>query len=247
MVSTYSQPNRWKRSRGAALTTLALAFSSLPVRAQAPSIASSDPASTGPITKLEQMTVSDVPLTDQVLPTVRPIDSVYGDGMSIIDTPRAVSSVNKAWMDDRMIKNAMDFGQFSPGVYSAADYGIPGVPQIRGDLGQVYVNGQLSLFSRNSTPLSFNGVEAMDVVKGPGTAVYGPRRRLSTSAVRSATSSPFGSAICRAMAMSIILTPKTKRRTSTPPSLTGCRKPPASISGRRCTPIAPMKIPASTA
>jgi outer membrane receptor protein involved in Fe transport len=127
------------------------------------------------VTKLEKFTVSDVPLEDQILPTVRPIDSVYGDDRDIIDIPRSVSSVNKAWMDDRQVKNAMDFGQFSPGVYAAADYGIPGVPQIRGDEAQIYVNGQEIPYSRNSVPLSFNGVEAMDIVKGPGTAVYGPQ------------------------------------------------------------------------
>ncbi len=127
------------------------------------------------VTTLEKYTVSDVPLESQILPTVRPIDSVYGDDRDIVDIPRSVSSVNKAWMDDRQVKNAMDFGQFSPGVYAAADYGIPGVPQIRGDEAQVYVNGQEIAYSRNSVPLSFNGVEAMDIVKGPGTAVFGPQ------------------------------------------------------------------------
>ena len=78
-------------------------------------------------------------------------------------------------MEDRQVKNAMDFGQFSSGVYAAANYGIPGVPQIRGDYGQIYVNGQMIPYSRNSTSLSFNGVEAMDIVEGPGTAVYGPQ------------------------------------------------------------------------
>ena len=127
------------------------------------------------VTQLEKYTVSDVPITEQILPTVRPIGSVYGDDRSIVDIPRSVSSVNSAWMEDRDVKNAMDFGQFSPGVYSSANYGIPGVPQIRGDEAQIYVNGQLMPFSRNSTSLSFNGVEAMDIVKGPGTAVYGPQ------------------------------------------------------------------------
>src|SRR5271155_1604673 len=83
-------------------------------------------AEEGKVTTLEAFTVSDVPISEQILPTVRPIDSVYGDDRSIIDIPRSVSSVNKAWMDDRQVKNAMDFGQFSPGVYAAADYGIPG-------------------------------------------------------------------------------------------------------------------------
>ena len=127
------------------------------------------------VTTLEKFTVSDVPVTEQILPTVRPIGDVMGDSTSIIDLPRSVSSVNAAWMKDRMVKNAMDFGQFSPGVYSAAQYGIPAVPFIRGDLSEVYVDGQISMFSRNSTPPSFNGVEAMDIVKGPGSAVYGPQ------------------------------------------------------------------------
>jgi outer membrane receptor protein involved in Fe transport len=140
-----------------------------------PTTTSGSTTSGDKVTTLEKFTVSDVPISDQILPTVRPIDSVYGDDRSIIDIPRSVSSVNKAWMDDRQIKNSTDFGQFAPGVYSEALYGIPGVPQIRGDGAQVYVNGQLIPFSRNSVPLSFNGVEAMDIVKGPGTAVFGPQ------------------------------------------------------------------------
>ena len=106
--------------------------------------------------RLEKYTVSDVPISEQILPTVRPInDSVYGDDRDIVDIPRSVSSVNAAWMEDRQVTNAMDLGQFAPGVYAAADYGIPGVPQIRGDDAQIAVNGQISIPThRNSTPPS---------------------------------------------------------------------------------------------
>ena len=148
-----------------------------PMRADSAAASSSSDATaaSSDVTTLEKFTVSDVPVDQQVLPTTHPVGSVFGDDRSILDTPRSVSVVNKAWMDDRNVKNAMDFAQFSPGVYSAAQYGIPGVPQIRGDLGQIYLNGQILPFSRNSTPLSFNGVESMDIVKGPGSAVYGPQ------------------------------------------------------------------------
>ena len=71
-------------------------------------------------------------------------------------------------MNDRIVRNAMDFEQFSSGVYSAAQYGIPAVPYIRGDLSQIYMGGQQIPFSRNSTPPSFNGVDGFDIVKGPG-------------------------------------------------------------------------------
>jgi outer membrane receptor for monomeric catechols len=159
--------------------------------AAAPTTPSTTNAASGPVTQLEKFTVSEVPLEDQILPTVRPIGSVYGDDQSILDIPRSVSSVNKAWMEDRMVKNSMDFMQFSPGVYSAADYGIPGVPQVRGDIAQIYYNGQIIPFSRNSTPLSFNGVEAMDIVKGPGTAVYGPQGEGAGGYVNFVTKQPY--------------------------------------------------------
>jgi hypothetical protein len=169
-----------------------------PASASAPSATSSPPAATsgtastgGEVTTLEKYTVSDVPLVEQVLPTVRPISSVLGDDASIIDIPRSVSSVNKAWMDDRQIKNAMDFGQFSPGVYSAAQYGIPATPNIRGDLGQIYYNGQIGLFTRNEIFPSFNGVEALDIVKGPGSVVYGPQGNGPGGYVNFVTKQPY--------------------------------------------------------
>ena len=157
-----------------------LAQSSAPATATAPSSATDSTATpaakpTDKVTTMEKFTVSDVPLEDQVLPTVRPVGDVMGDDRNIVDIPRSVTAVNTALMEDRMVKNAMDFGQFSPGVYSAAQYGIPSVPYIRGDLSQLYMGGQQVVFSRNSTPPSFNGVDAFDIVKGPGSAIYGPQ------------------------------------------------------------------------
>jgi hypothetical protein len=133
------------------------------------------PASSDQVTTMEKYTVSDVPLSEQVLPTVRPVGDVMGDERNIVDIPRSVTAVNSALVKDRMVKNAMDFEQFAPGVYSAAEYGIPAIPYIRGDLSQLYVGGQQVPFSRNSIPPSFNGVDAFDIVKGPGSAVYGPQ------------------------------------------------------------------------
>jgi TonB dependent receptor len=127
------------------------------------------------VTVLAKYSVSAVPLDEQILPTVRPVGDVMGDDRNILDVPRSVSSVNAAMKRDRMVKDAMDFGQFAPGVTSAAQYGIPSIPVIRGDLSQLYMGGQQIPFSRNSTPPSFNGVDAFNIVKGPGSAVYGPQ------------------------------------------------------------------------
>ncbi len=183
MKQTIIQLIRLSSALGCACGSLALGL-----RAQTSAPATTPPATTAPaatspstspdpdhVTKLAKFTVTEVPLDDQVLPTVRPVGSVMGDDRNILDIPRSVSSVNAAMMRERMVKNAMDFGQFSAGVYSAAQYGIPSVPFIRGELSQLYMGGQQIPFSRNSTPPSFNGVEAFDIVKGPGSAVYGPQ------------------------------------------------------------------------
>jgi iron complex outermembrane receptor protein len=129
----------------------------------------------GPITRLAPFTVTDVPLEEQILPTALPVTGVLGDSRSILETPRSVSFVNAAWMEHRGVRDAMDFGQFAAGVYSPAQYGIPATPQIRGDLGELYLNGQQMKFSRNSVFPSFNGIEALEIVRGPGSAVYGPQ------------------------------------------------------------------------
>ncbi len=52
---------------------------------------------------------------------------------------------------------------------------MPASPEIRGDLAPIYVNGQAALYTAAAILPSFNGVEAMDIVKGPGSAVYGPQ------------------------------------------------------------------------
>lgn len=146
-----------------------------PTPTASPAASSNGSSSDENVTKLEKYTVSDVPLTEQILPTVRPVESVMGDAEDVLDIPRSVSTINKAWMDDRHIRNAMDFGQFSPGVYSPSRYGIPTTPLIRGDNAQMYFDGQQGLYTGSSIFPSFNGVDGMDIVKGPGSAVFGPQ------------------------------------------------------------------------
>jgi iron complex outermembrane receptor protein len=152
---------------------------------------STAPETGSEVTELEKFTVTDVPVGEQILPTVRPVGSVLGDNMSVIDLPRAVTTVNQAWMQDRHVENAMDFGQFSPGVYSPARYGVPATPQIRGDNAQIYINGQQTLYTAESIYPSFNGVEAMDIVKGPGSAIYGPQSQAPGGYVNLVTKAPY--------------------------------------------------------
>lgn len=137
-------------------------------------MAQSSSSTNGPAV-MDKSVVEGLSLNETILPTARPLNSVLGDDRSIVDTPRSVTLVTKAQMEARNISRTTDFGQYSPGVYTPSRYGLAGVPVMRGDLAEIYQNGQRVIYNRNSLLPSFNGVEALDIVKGPGSAVFGPQ------------------------------------------------------------------------
>jgi iron complex outermembrane receptor protein len=134
----------------------------------------SSPTSGDPGQEMSQVVVTAVPPADQIVPTARPINSVFGQDMSVIDTPRSVNIITRAQIEDRQISSVQDLGQFSSGTYTPAEYGLDGIPYIRGIYAELFQNGQREIFYRNSVVPSFNQMESMDILKGPGTAVYGP-------------------------------------------------------------------------
>lgn len=110
---------------------------------------------------------------DTVLPTLLSANSVFGFDKNLLDAPRAVSTITAGQLEDKNIQRVEDLDQFISGAYSAPIFGNIGVPFIRGDLGEVYQNGQRRAFNRNSFPISFNGIEGIEAVKGAPPAVYG--------------------------------------------------------------------------
>jgi hypothetical protein len=111
---------------------------------------------------------------DSVLPTVRPISSIYGTDLSILDTPRSVGTVNPSMLGQDSYRTINDLRQFVSGININDGYGIQSVPVIRGSPADFFVNGVRMENPVNRYPISFNSVESMDVVKGPAPAVYGP-------------------------------------------------------------------------
>lgn len=71
------------------------------------------------------------------------------------------------------IDSIEDLTWFVPGVTNSPPFGIAGVPVLRGDLGDVFQNGQRRGFNRNMYPPSFNSVEAIEAITGAPPAGYG--------------------------------------------------------------------------
>jgi hypothetical protein len=127
----------------------------------------------GEVEELERFVVAEVPLERSINPLTREISSVLGDGRSVLDTPRAVSTLNTALFNERQIHGVREVLLYSPSAYAGASYGKTTVPNLRGDTAETYLNGQRLSYNLYGYFPSFNGVEAIDLVRGPGSAVYG--------------------------------------------------------------------------
>ncbi len=140
-------------------------------------------AVTRPPASTEQIVVTgeEIPLEEQVLPTERPLSSVFGTELNIKDTPRSVTIISSRQIEEQHIRQFDDLSRAASNVFTAAQFGVPGLPQIRGQDGEVFENGLRRNGGNNGygIPFTFNPVEQLDVIKGPPSAIYGPTNRVA--------------------------------------------------------------------
>lgn len=141
-------------------------------RAQVPPTAN-PPA--GEVLTMEKMSVTDVPISKQILPTSRPFSSVFGTDDNIIDVPRNVTIISRQQLSDISISSVLDFSKLTSSAYTTTNFGAPANPSIRGQTADLFINGVRGRITSNGNglPLNFNAVESVNIVKGPATAVQG--------------------------------------------------------------------------
>lgn len=131
-------------------------------------------AQTAPdITALSRFVVTGVPVDQSVNPLTRTSSAVMGDARDPLETPRGVSTITTALFNERQIHGVQEILLYSPSAYVGAAYGNITMPNLRGDLAETYLNGQRLSYNYYGYFPSFNGVEAVDLVRGPGSAVFG--------------------------------------------------------------------------
>ncbi|HYD83963.1 MAG TPA: TonB-dependent receptor plug domain-containing protein, partial [Opitutus sp.] len=157
-------PSRFPLLCAAPVLLIALASATPHARAQTPP---------DEVVRLDRYDVVGVAPEDSVNPLTRPLEGVFGDLRGILETPRAVSTITQALLRERGIEGVREFVAFAPGSYAPASYGKATIPNIRGDLAETFLNGQRLSYNNFGTMPSFNNVEAVDVVRGPGSALYG--------------------------------------------------------------------------
>jgi outer membrane receptor protein involved in Fe transport len=144
----------------------------LPAQTTAPE---TKPAAAEDTVQLEAMSVNGVAPEQQILPTARPFNSVFGTDDNIVDLPRSVTIISRQQLSDINISSVLDFSKLTSSSYTQTNFGAPSNPSIRGQTADLFINGVRGRITSNGNglPLDFNSVESVNIVKGPATAVQG--------------------------------------------------------------------------
>lgn len=139
------------------------------------SLLSAQTATSGETVKMEKFEVNSVPIEQQILPTSRPFNSVFGTDDNIIDVPRNVTIISRQQLTDISITDVLDFSKLTSSAFTTTNFGAPSNVSIRGQSADTFVNGVRARITSNGNglPVDFNSVESVNIVKGPATAVQG--------------------------------------------------------------------------
>lgn len=123
---------------------------------------------TEPIRELEPfVTVGErIEESDRIVPH-RPVDSVFGMGLELVELPRAVSVIGPETIERLGLADVNDLPRAVPGASVLNYFGVPGIPTTRGLPTSIAFNGMQRVWNRNGYPTSFGSLEAMDYVRGP--------------------------------------------------------------------------------
>lgn len=132
-----------------------------------------------PVARLETLTVEGQPEVSAGTSS-EIADSLYGPHRTALEAPRAISVIPKGILDAAVIRDLDDLARVSTNTDTPNTFGLPSLPRIRGQEGEIFQNGLRRVGGNNGfgLPISFNSVERIDVVKGPPTPVLGPTRRV---------------------------------------------------------------------
>jgi outer membrane receptor protein involved in Fe transport len=165
-------------ARTTASATTATSSSTAAPTSPAPATQTS-PAATTPTTSadsLDEIVVNGIRRGELILPTTVTSTAAFGLDLGVMDTPRNNTVLSHAQLDALNVQNPEGFSYLTSSSYTDASFGVPNVPRIRGQYGDMFFNGMRDSFTSNGygAPVSFNSVDTIDIVKGPASVQAGP-------------------------------------------------------------------------
>lgn len=125
------------------------------------------------VTSLSDLEVNEDPLRAI---SNEPSASSFGFAKPLLETPRSVSFVSEEQIKLLGISTADDLTRVVPGVFTNRRWGMQGGVDVRGVSADMYFRGMKRLSMQGHARTSFTGMDAIEVVKGPPSPIYGMGR-----------------------------------------------------------------------
>jgi hypothetical protein len=97
--------------------------------------------------EIEAIEVRSVAVDENIMPTSMSSTSTYGLDLSVMETPRNTTMLSHAQLDNVNLQDPRGFSYLTSSAYTDSAFGGPNVPRIRGQTGDVFINGMRSSFT----------------------------------------------------------------------------------------------------
>ena len=104
------------------------------------------------------------------------VESVFGFGKSLKDTPRSASSVSEEMLERFLISDIDELISLTPGSFTQSFFGVAGSLDIRGTPGETYFRGIRRLDNPGNYPTPIAASSRIDIVRGPPSPIHGPAK-----------------------------------------------------------------------
>ena len=104
------------------------------------------------------------------------VESVFGFGKSILETPRSASTISQEQMERFNVSDIDELVAFAPGTFTQSFFGVAGSLDVRGTPGETYFRGVRRLDNPGNYPTPIGASSRIDIVRGPASPIYGPAK-----------------------------------------------------------------------
>ncbi len=105
-----------------------------------------------------------------------PVDSVFGFGKTVEETPRGVTTISNELLEQTIITEIDDLVALTPGAFTQSFFGVAGSLDVRGNPGENYFRGIKRIDNPGNYPTAIGASDRIDIVRGPASPIYGPSK-----------------------------------------------------------------------
>lgn len=126
------------------------------------------------VVELETFVAGEEVEDDLGLLQTDPVESVFGFDKTILETPRAVSSISAEFLEEFNVTSINDIVTFVPGTFTTSFFGVAGSLDVRGTSAENYFRGVKRINNEGNFPTAIGASDRIDVIRGPMSPIAGP-------------------------------------------------------------------------